>query len=237
MWALMACCRAKFTFSLPFTELETQPSPPTLDLWKALKNVNGNAFPVTKHHAFHTHTRESAKAPKFIRDFRLSQRRIWGVRYSETCRCVTGWLVILTLEEKTTRLYRNVRHQSHTKAEPHPRRKEAVWTPWRSEKFHVPYTSFRNQQINTCEDIQLYIFIHHTDMFRSFLWPSSGCRTVRIQAIYVFLSSLVHCLYSGRKRVWRWSQKWTNYISVMNKIVQLIILACVHFISVCMDVN
>jgi hypothetical protein len=33
---------------------------------------------------------------------------------------------------------------------------------------------YTKQQMSTCKDIQQYSFIYYTDMFRSFLWPSSG---------------------------------------------------------------
>ena len=40
-----------------------------------------------------------------------------------------------------------------------------------------------NRQKYTWQNVQLYIFIYYTDMFRSLLWPPSWCRTVIIQAI------------------------------------------------------
>ena len=39
------------------------------------------------------------------------------------------------------------------------------------------------QKLHTCEDAQLCSFIYYTDVFRSLLRPSSGCPTVRIQAV------------------------------------------------------
>jgi hypothetical protein len=45
------------------------------------------------------------------------------------------------------------------------------------------YFLVETKRMHSCEDVQLYSFIYHTYMFRLLLWPSSGCRTVRIQAV------------------------------------------------------
>ena len=47
-----------------------------------------------------------------------------------------------------------------------------------------------NQQMPTCEDVQLYLFIHYTDMFRLLLWSFSGCRTVMVQKILQWLHKI-----------------------------------------------
>jgi ABC-type sugar transport system permease subunit len=41
------------------------------------------------------------------------------------------------------------------------------------------------------QDVQLYRFIYYIDMFRSLLWPSSGCRPVMIQAIHKWLHKML----------------------------------------------
>ena len=51
----------------------------------------------------------------------------------------------------------------------------------------------RNIQLRGCSAVQFC----HTNMFRSLLWPSSGCRTVRTQAIRCY-----------RTTPWRWSKDW-----------------------------
>ena len=55
-------------------------------------------------------------------------------------------------------------------------------------KRSIPYIKVNlfycmSANMHHCEDVQLYSFIYYTDMFRSLLWPSSRCRTVRTRAI------------------------------------------------------
>ena len=51
-----------------------------------------------------------------------------------------------------------------------------------SNKLHNLF-SYKDKKMHTCQDVQLCTCIYYTDMFRSLLRPSSGCRTIRIQAI------------------------------------------------------
>jgi hypothetical protein len=55
----------------------------------------------------------------------------------------------------------------------------------RGPRHALRYSYFlkETKKMHACEDVQLYSFIYYTDMFRSLLWPSLGCRTARMQVI------------------------------------------------------